>query len=164
MADGDLRTYPVKEDMRFQKTVWIIQRVSWILLIFVPLAALAGVFSHGPLSDRTAQASNQTWSLEYERFQRITVQSRFVIRIPGAQGEEVRLHLSPSFQQFYDIQSMQPDAERGSADAEGLYLFFRANEGELTAVIWATPRRFGSVNLRAETEEGVVDLPIFIWP
>jgi len=164
MTDGDLLTYPVKEDMRFQKTVWIIQRVSWILLIFVPLAALAGVFSHGPLSDRIAQASNEGWSLEYEKFQRMTVQSRFVIRVPAVQGEEVRLHLGPSFQQSYDIQSMQPDAERGSADADGLYLFFKANEGELTAVIWATPRRFGSVDLRAETEDGVIALPIYIWP
>jgi hypothetical protein len=164
MADGDLPSYPVKEDMRFQKTVWIIERVSWILLTLVPLAALAGIFSHGPLSDRIAQAPNEAWSLEYERFQRVTVQSRFVIRVPAAQGEEVRVHLSPSFQQSYDIQSMQPDAERGSADADGLYLFFRTNEGELTAVIWATPRRFGSVNLRAETEDGVIELPILIYP
>jgi hypothetical protein len=164
MTDGDFLSYPVKEDMRFQKTAWIIERVSWVLLTLVPLAALAGVFSHGPLSDRVAQAPNEAWSLEYEKFQRITVQSRFVIRVPAAQGEEVCVHLSPSFQQSYDIQSMQPEAERGSADADGLYLFFRANEGGLTAVIWATPRRFGSVNLRAETEDSAIELPIFIYP
>ena len=78
---------PVRESVRFQKAVWIAERVAWILLALVPLAALAGVFSHGPLSDRKATAPDSPFTVEYERFQRSTVQARFVFRIPVENGE-----------------------------------------------------------------------------
>src|SRR5690348_588021 len=110
-----LNTYPVQEDMRFQNAAWMIERVSWVLLALVPLAALAGVFSHGPLSDRTIQASNSAFSIDYERFQRVTVQARFVMRIPSADTGEIRLQLSRAFQLAYDTQSMHPEPARVSA-------------------------------------------------
>jgi hypothetical protein len=165
MTDDGIHTYPVREDIRFQNATWTVERVAWMLLALVPLAALAGVFSHGPLSEKTAQAPNSALSLEYEHFQRVTVQSRFVIRIPSTDTDEVQLRLSPSFQQTYDVQSMQPQPVRSSAGAGGLNLYFRAEEGGLAAVIWATPRQFGTVNLRAETDGGgAIEIPVFIYP
>lgn len=165
MTEEEIRSYPVREDMRFQNAVWRIERVTWVLLALVPLAALVGIFSQGPLSEKTAQAPNSALSLEYEHFQRMTVLSRFVVRIPAARSDEVRLRLSPSFQQVYEIQSMQPEPVRSSAGAAGLDLFFRPVEGDLAAVIWATPRNFGLVNLRAETDSGgAIEIPIFIYP
>jgi hypothetical protein len=162
--DEELNTYPVREDMRFQNAAWVIERVTWVLLALVPLAALAGVFSHGPLSERTAQAPDSAWSLEYERFQRVTVQSRFLARIPSATTDEIRLRLSPSFQLTYDIQSMQPEPMRSTATADGLELDFPPVEGELAVVIWATPRQFGSLDLRAETDGGAIEIPVLIYP
>jgi hypothetical protein len=164
MANEQVHTHPVREDMRFQNAAWMVERVAWVLLALVPLAALAGIFSHGPLSDKTKQASNSAFSLDYEHFERMTVQSRFVFRIPSAEGEEVRLHLSSPFQQTYDVQSLQPEPARSSAGADGLDLYFRPVQGELTAVIWATPRQFGSFTLRAETDAGGAEVPIFIYP
>jgi hypothetical protein len=52
MTDDHVRTYPVREDMRFQTVTWTVERVAWALLALVPLAALAGLFSHGPLSNK----------------------------------------------------------------------------------------------------------------
>jgi hypothetical protein len=165
MANDKFQTYPVREDMRFQNAFWMVERVAWVLLALVPLAALAGIFSHGPLSEKTAQAANSALSLEYERFQRMTVQSRFVIRIPSAQTDEVWLRLSPAFQQIYDVQSMQPEPARSSAGGDGLDLYFHPAEGELAAVIWATPRQFGSFRMRAETDgSDAIEIPIFIYP
>ena len=164
MADRDLDSYPVKEDMRFQNTVWVIERVAWVLLSLVPLAALAGLFSNGPLSDRVAQAPNSAFSVEYERFQRVTVQARFVVRVPSTDADEVRLHLNPSFHLTYDIQSLQPETARASAGPNGLDLYFQPEDGALTAVIWATPRHFGKVDLRADIDGVSAEMPMFIYP
>ena len=165
MTDDQLRTYPVREDVRFQAATWTLERVAWVLLALVPLAALAGIFSHGPLSHKTAVPADSNLSLRYERFQRMTVQTRFVVRMPSVQADEVRLRLSPSFQRIYDIQSMQPEPLRSSAGAEGLELYFRPAQGSLAAVIWATPRDFGRFNFRAETDAGEpVEMPVLIYP
>lgn len=165
MTDDHIRTYPVREDMRFQTITWTIERVAWALLALVPLAALAGIFSHGPLSQKTAQAPNSALSVEYEHFQRKTVQARFVVHIPSAPADEVRLRLSPAFQRTYDIQSMQPEPARSSAGAEGLDLYFRPVNGDLAAVIWATPRDFGNFTIRAETDASEpVEIPVLIYP
>jgi hypothetical protein len=165
MTDDQLRTYPVREDMRFQTVMWTLERVAWVLLALVPLAALAGIFSHGPLSHKTARAADSSLSLRYEHFQRMTVQTRFVIRMPSVQNEEVKLRLSPSFQRIYDIQSMQPEPLRSSAGADGLELYFSPASGGLAAVIWATPRDFGRFNFRAETDIGEpVEMPVLIYP
>jgi hypothetical protein len=165
MTDDHIRTYPVREDMRFQGMTWTLERVAWALLALVPLAALAGVFSHGPLSRQTAQVPNSGLSVEYERFQRITLQARFAIRMPPAEGDEIRLRLSPVFQRTYDIQSMLPEPARSSAGADGLDLYFRPAEGDLAVVIWATPRDFGRFNIRAETDPGEpVEISVLIYP
>ena len=165
MTDHHLQTYPVREDMRFQRATWTVERVFWALLALVPLAALAGLFSHGPLSHKTAEAANASLSVDYERFQRVTVQSRFVVRIRSGATDEVRLRLSPSFQRNYDIQSMQPEPVRSSAGGDGLELYFHPANDDLTAVIWATPRDFGRLMLRAETDlSGPVDIPVLIYP
>jgi hypothetical protein len=165
MDDEKTRTYPVREDMRFQYAFWTIERVAWVLLALVPLAALAGIFSNGPLSEKTAQAANSSFSLEYDRFQRKTVLSRFIVRVPAGASNEIRLRLSPAFQETYAIESMEPRPARSSAGEAGLDLFFQpADKGDLAAVIWATPRQFGAVKLRAETNGGALDFPVLIYP
>ena len=165
MTDDHVRTYPVREDMRFQTVTWTVERVAWALLALVPLAAMAGLFSHGPLSNKTAEAANSALSVEYERFQRMTVQARFVVRISSIGTEEVRLRLSPPFQRIYDIQSMQPEPVRSSAGGDGLDLYFRPVKGELTAVIWATPREFGNFKLRGESDVSeAVNIPVLVYP
>jgi hypothetical protein len=103
--------------------------------------------------------------VEYERFQRMTVQARFVVRVASIRTDEVRLRLSPPFQRTYDIQSMQPQPVRSSAGGDGLDIYFRPVKGELTAVIWATPRDFGNFRLRAESDVSeAVEIPVLIYP
>jgi hypothetical protein len=166
MAENNTRIYPIPEDMRFQNVFWAVERVFWALLAVVPLIALTGIFAHGALSDKTAAAPNSSLSLEYERFQRQSVVTRFVVRIPASRSDEIWLRLSPSFQRTYEIQSMQPEPARSTAGTEGLDLFFHAPKtGELVALIWGTPRQFGMVKLQAEADSGgPIDFPVLIYP
>jgi len=166
MAQEQLGISSIRQAIRFQEVSWILERVSWVVLALVPLAALTGLFAHGMVSDKIARAPNSSLSVEYERYQRQSVQARFVIRIPSAQSAETRLRLSHSFQRSYDIQSLQPAPLRSRASPEGLELFFHPPEaGELVAVIWSTPRTFGPVDLQAQTDSsGPVKFPVFIHP
>jgi hypothetical protein len=166
MADENLGISAIEKEIRFQNVFWTVERSAWALMALVPLAALMGVFAHGIFSDKIARAPNSSLSVEYDRFQRMSVQSRFVIRIPAAQSDEIRLRLNSSFQQAYEIQSLQPAPARSRADTEGLDLFYHPPEGgELVAVLWTVPRQFGSVDLQAQTDKsGPLEFPVFIYP
>src|SRR5215475_2739858 len=48
------RQYPVQEHMAFQRRMWIVQRIGWVMLGVISLAALFGLFGYGVLSKRTA--------------------------------------------------------------------------------------------------------------
>jgi hypothetical protein len=161
--ERNAHSYPVHESIRFQRTLWVAERVTWALLALVPLAGLAGLFSHGPLSDKEATAPNSSFTVEYERFQRSTVQARFIFRIP-AESEEARLRLGAAFHESYDIQSLNPEPILASANTAGIEFNFRAEGDELTVVIWATPRRWGHIGLRAENAGASVEIPIMIYP
>ena len=157
----------IREEIRFQEISWIVERVAWVVLALVPLAALTGIFAHGIVSDKIARAPNSSLSVEYERYQRRSVQARFVFRIPAAQSEEIRLRLSHSFQRNYEIQSLQPAPLRSRASPEQLELFLHPPEagGELVIVIWSIPRTIGAVDLQAQTDSsGPVQFPVFIHP
>jgi hypothetical protein len=154
---------PVRESIRFQKAVWIAERIVWALLALVPLAALAGVFSHGPLSDKTVKAPDSSFIVEYERFQRSTVQARFVFRIRAENGE-AKLRLSAAFHESYDVQSLQPEPTLASANTQGIEFNFKSEDDEIIVVIWATPRRWGGIDVHAEGADASVDIPILIYP
>ena len=168
MGDENLGISTLRDDERFQKVFWIVERIAWVAMALISLAALAGLFAHGILSDKIVRLPNGALNVEYDHFQRMTVQSRFVIHIQPqpTEGQDIRLRLNPVFQQAYDIQSLQPQPARSSASAEGLDLFFHPpDQGELVVVIWATPQRFGHIELRAQTNNGgALDFPVFIYP
>src|SRR5262249_33260243 len=75
------RTHPIQEDMEFQRRSWLVQRTSWIIMALVLVAALAGLFFHGPLSHTTARNADGSVAVEYERFAHKTTVTHFIIRI-----------------------------------------------------------------------------------
>jgi hypothetical protein len=166
MPEEKSRRHPVREDMRFQYAFWIAERVAWTMLALVPVVALSGIFAHGVLSERIAGGTDAPLRVEYERFQRQSALSHFVARIAPAGAPEVTLRLSPAFQRAFEVESIQPQPLRSSAGSQGLELVFHAPPaGDLVAAIWARPREFGFLRLKAESGGGgAVDFPVLIYP
>ena len=146
MREQTDRTYPIQEDMTFQRRSWIVERVCWGLLGLLVCLALLGLFSHGPLSERRLATPDSSVTVRYERFQRITRLARFTMTLPATGEPTARLRLGPSFQDTYEIASLQPAPQSSSAGPEGLELTFAApRAGGLTVAIWAHPHRAGLV-------------------
>ena len=158
------RQSPVREDMRFQRRSWIVERAGWAVLVLLALIGLSGAFGIGPLSWQTA--SGGSLSVEYERFQRITRLARFTLQV-GAQSEpELRLHLNNALQQHFEISKIQPEPTRTAAGPDGMDLFF-ATGGTNAAriVIWAHSRRYGVSDITARVgSEAPVSFWVFVYP
>jgi hypothetical protein len=166
MREEDSRTYPVREDMRFQRRAWRLERVIWGCLGLILLAALTGLFGEGPLSEVNAASPDGALTVSYDRFQRESRIARFVVRLARSDAVEPGFRLSPGFHENYQVSSLEPKPVRSSAGPDGLdYAFAPPRTGDLTVVIWAHPRRFGPLRLQAQADGGPpVTLPVFIYP
>jgi len=158
------RNLPIREDMRFQRRSWIVERVGWWVLVLLALIALSGAFGIGPLSWQTARSGSLT--VEYERFQRITRLARFTFNISGQTGSESRLHLSEAFQKNFEVSDIQPQPARSSSGPDGLDLTF-ATDGANAAriVVWAHSRRYGVSDITARVgSEAPASFWVFVYP
>ncbi len=53
MREMESRDYPIREHMVFQGRWWAIERIGWVVLSLILLAALAGFLGDGRTSERT---------------------------------------------------------------------------------------------------------------
>jgi hypothetical protein len=113
----------------------------------VAIVGLTGLLGYGPTSRTVATDSSGRLSVEYDRFQRNTVATRFSFHITAPQ-EPVELHLGPRFSSQFEIDSLTPEPIRSTQGPGGLRIAFaRPPRGDFTAVMWCRPRRFGWVEL-----------------
>jgi hypothetical protein len=158
------RNSPVRENMRFQRRSWIVERVGWAVLLAVALLGLSGVFGTGPLS--WAKVSSGSLSVEYDRFQRVTRLARFTFGLRAQHGPDARLHLSSAFQRNFEISNVQPQPARSSAGPDGVDLQFAtggASGGRI--VIWAHSRHYGISDIKARLGNGApLSFWVFVYP
>ena len=61
---GDLQ---INQDMEHHHTMWVIQRVGWVVMALLLLLALAGLLGNGVVSHITAGEAGDALQLEWER-------------------------------------------------------------------------------------------------
>jgi hypothetical protein len=158
------RLYPVREDMRFQRRSWMVERAGWLVLTAIALAALTGVFGNGPLS--TARAGAGPLTVVYERFQRATRTTRFEFEIAPGPRSDATLHLGGAFLRQFEIASIQPRPLTSTAGPDGVDLTFaaRPNAGR-RVVIWTRSRHYGLSRITAAADAGAAAaFWVFVYP
>lgn len=158
------RQVPVREDMRFQRRSWIVERIGWSVLVLLALIGVSGAFGTGPLAWQTA--SSGSLSVEYERFQRATRLAQYTFNVRPQTEPELRLHLSGDFQRNFEISKIQPEPTRSAVGDDGMDLIFPADGANAARiVIWAHSRRYGTSEITARAgEEAAVSFWVFVYP
>src|SRR4029079_4084426 len=116
MQEMQSRDYPIREDMAFQRTSWIVERAGWIVLTLLLIAALAGAFGHGWLSKQTIEDENPRG--EFDRFQRVIKVPSSIISLRSA--GEPKLTLGRKFQASYEVIDIEPRPIRSSTAERAL--------------------------------------------
>jgi hypothetical protein len=166
MHELDSRSYPIREDMAFQRRSWLLERIGWSLLSIVLIAAIAGLFFHGPASYTRVHNADNSLSVHYERFAHKTAMTYFTIRVAAPVSGEIPIRLSPAFTEAHNIESMQPPPVRASGGTYGLeFVFTRSGAGDVAVHIAARPKRFGTMSLTLEAEgRGALKVFQLIYP
>jgi len=123
------RTLDVPHDDSFQRTEWRLQRVGWAAWAAIVLAALAGLLGTGPLSHARSSATDESISVNYDRFlhyHQPTVLEVLVRRLEG--DGQIHLKLNRSLLDRIQIIRIEPEPKERKLAADGVVCVF-AHDG-----------------------------------
>ena len=120
----------ISEDMRFQRRSWVAERIAWMVMVAVLIAALLGLFSTGLLSSAEARDEAGLVRVEYQRFLRHLAPTTIRVRIAPDAGasDTVSLRVGRSFARAMQIEQIRPEPQQALTDKDGLILVFRMGE------------------------------------
>ena len=157
----------VAEDMPFQKRTWAVERVAWVAMALLLVAALLGLFSVGPLS-RTQAGSPEALRVSYERFERYQAPSTLRLDLgPAAVAAgEAAVHLGRAFVEAVQIEQIRPEPREAAAAAGGLRLVFDVvPEQPASIYLQVRPQKIGFIDGSVGLAGGAtVGIGQFVYP
>ena len=132
-----------QDELTYHRREWMVQRVGWIVMALLILAALVGAFGSGPLSSVTIGHAPQA-TLEYERFARYATSTGLRItpalaRTTADRVEPLSVEIDRSFLDDYSIVSIVPEPRSVRAAAGRYILEFELDEARPAPSADGTP-------------------------
>lgn len=149
----------IDEDYPFQQRTWKMQRVGWVIMLLLTLAAVSGLFGSGPLSTTIAHDESGKLSLTHQGFARFQAPTQLAVQAqPDDQAAgELRLCLTRTYLEKVEIQHITPPPKTVEAGADRFIFVFRLAPAapSITVVFYVEPEKFGLLTGRI----GVNDHP-----
>ena len=145
-------TIEIDQDLDFQRRSWRVQRASWLLMVFIVIAALLGVFGGGFLSKTTA-GETATLAVEYDRFIRSSSPARIAVTIgaAAAASQSLDLWLDRRWLSGNKVNSIVPEPDSTTIAPDRVTYHFSAHSGRVPSTVEfdLETRVFGSIRGRA---------------
>lgn len=158
-STGTDRGLELDQDLPFQERAWRAERIAWVVLTIVIVAALIGVFGTGPLSSTTAGDTETGLAASYERFVRHDGRSSLELRISPDQASEGQVEVWLSAGYLEDIQiehiSPQPDEVRTSGERDIFVFLTEDPSSPMTVTLHFRPGSMGPIS----GDIGIIDGP-----
>jgi hypothetical protein len=121
---GDLE---IDEDLTFEKWQWAVERIGWLLMLCIVMAALLGAFGRGPLSQSSTVSPDNALSIEYDHFGRLNAQTdlRFQIAEGAITDSSLLLWLDREYLKKFEIKEISPKPERMDLSDDRVTLVYR---------------------------------------
>lgn len=105
-------------DRRFQLKWWRIERVAWIVMLLVVVAALLGLTGRGgPLSMADTKSGSVTFS--YPQFSRWQTATALTAELSGADTSVGKMVLPQAFLEHFSVESISPRPTKVVALSDG---------------------------------------------
>ena len=159
---GDLE---LEQDLQYQQRSWMVERVGWIAMSLITIAALLGLTGSGWLSrGKVGQPTDPVW-VEYERIGRFQSPEELRIYINQiSSSNQIEIGMSRQYLEDVQIQQITPELDRIEQSSDRLtYIFKGTTPGAIT--FYMQPEQVGLVKGSVELE-GVQPLAFqqFIYP
>lgn len=132
----------VAQDLRFQERIWIVQRVTWVVVAMLLALAVLGVFGgSGPLERATLQLSDGAGRLSFDRFARLGAPTSVEIDLHAGEGAR-NVAIARSWLDDYRVDGVLPQPKSVTALPDR-YVFTFDVKASGKARLARTPRQAG---------------------
>ena len=159
--------FEIEQDLAFQEREWRWERISWLVIALILIAALMGLFGHHPFARITSQTLNGQVVIDYERYGRYDSSAQIVIKSTPAYAHNNMVHvwLDAEYLDAINVISASPWPLRGEA-REGERAFVFHTDGRPFSVTLSI--QFHSIGLvrgrvRVDEQEPL-SLTHMVWP
>ncbi|MBT1700950.1 hypothetical protein KK083_28920 [Fulvivirgaceae bacterium PWU4] len=150
----------LKDDIDLHISGWIVQRIGWVLLLLLLIAASLGVFGTGWLSAGHVAGKNGTVS--FERIARFETPMKLVVQIEKADGD-IEIRIPRSYLDCMEIDKIVPEpATQKAAGGSAIYTFDA--EAESTITFYLMPESTGSIHTELTIDNTNFPIAHFIFP
>ena len=120
----------IGQDLDFQRKEWRAQRIGWVVMAVVALAAVLGLTGNGVLAQATAGGAGDPLRIAYSRFDRLQSPTTLEIEIAGdaVEGEQVELLVDRNYVQGLLIEKIVPEPAEVRSAADGVLYVFAVEE------------------------------------
>ncbi|MCA1626498.1 MAG: hypothetical protein LC742_00825 [Acidobacteria bacterium] len=159
----------INQDLDFQRLVWTVQRVGWVVTALLIVAALLGLFGPGPLSWATAGEGGAPLRLEYNRFERYLAPTTLRVHTGAGAGREgqLRIWLDRTYLEGVQVESVTPQPDSVEAGTDRMtYVFQMPDPNGPTAITFnLLTQQIGTLRGRVGLAEGqTVTFTQFVYP
>lgn len=148
----------IDEDVGFQRKLWVVERVCWVLIFGIVAAAMAGVFGGGVIG--RAVGGGDGFQVEYDRFLRADNPTRITIRLDDISTFAIsREYLS----KMRDV-TVLPWAQVVLYGKESVMYTFAGEMQETEVFLHFTPTFCGFLRGYVERGRDRVDFAQFVYP
>lgn len=99
---------------RFHRSEWYVQRVGWVAIALILLAALFGLLGSSYFGQRQAVSADGRLQIEYPRYTRFGAQARLTVGVL-ADGPALRIWLPVAYLERMHLQRVEPEPVRVTA-------------------------------------------------
>lgn len=163
---GDLE---LEQNLKIQHREWTFERIGWICMGLVILAACLGFFGGAGLFLRGTAGSPTSFQIEYDHFARFKAPTMLRATVAPGASDTVRIWLDTVYLRNFQIEQITPEAHSVEAGPDRIvYTFVRAAVGgPLEVTIHVTTEAIGRVMGRGgliSAQGETVRFSQFIYP
>ncbi len=154
------------QDLAFQHRQWRVERICWLIIALLLVAALMGLFGRQPLARVSDHTSDRRLSIHYDRYVRSENNVEFLLTVEPQDGAGiVRLWFDPEYLDAVKIVAVSPVPLRGEARDGGRALVFHTDGSRFTASLSVQFESAGFLHGRMWVDEGPpLTLSHLVWP
>ena len=110
-------------DRSFQEKWWVIERIGWLIMLAIVLAALAGLTGRGgPLASAEVEAGDVR--VTYPRVARWQTAAEMTVEFPAQRMGSGEILLPSDFVSLFSVESVSPQPSRVVVRPEGMLYEF----------------------------------------
>lgn len=150
----------LEDEIRLHETGWAIQRIGWVIILLLLVAAALGIFGTGMLSQTQVDQTGHT--IIFEKFARYEAPMQLTVHAKS-KNNNIEIRLPEIYFESIELDKIVPEPHETDL-AQGNVVFTFQSKDRSAIKFYLTPEKTGQVKVHIQVNESDFIITHFIYP